>query len=237
MLQVADIPAHFRKIGTRARAEGEKKYLKSRLKFFGVPVPEVRKVARQFKKDHPDLTREELLRQSETTWVDHHEMRTVTIAILEQYVHLLRAADLAFVEEIIRRSEGWSHVDFLAVQIAGPIVQKFKSARKQLTRWSRDESFWIRRSAMLALLLELRGEDGDFELFTQFADEMLEEKEFFIRKAIGWVLREASKSRPNLVYEFLLDRTERVAGLTLREGSKRLPERQQKRLLARFAKK
>jgi 3-methyladenine DNA glycosylase AlkD len=164
-------------------------------------------------------------------------MRTVAIAILEQYVQLLRGADIAFVEKLIRRSEGWSHVDFLAVQIAGPIVQKYKSARKLMTRWSRDESFWIRRSSMLSLILELRSEDGDFELFVGFADGMLDEKEFFIRKSIGWVLREASKARPELVYDYLLNRIKRVSGLTLREGSKRLPKRQRERLLALYAKK
>ncbi len=237
MLQVEQIRNHFRNIGTRQRAVGEKKYLKSKLMFFGVPVPEVRKAARQFKKEHPHLTRQELLRQTQAMWTDYHEMRTVSIAILEQYVQLLRGADIAFVEKLIRRSEGWSHVDFLAVQIVGPIVQKYKSARKRITRWSRDESFWIRRSSMLSLILELRSEDGDFELFAGFADGMLDEKEFFIRKSIGWVLREASKARPELVYDYLLNRIKRVSGLTLREGSKRLPERQRKRLLALYAKK
>lgn len=237
MLQVEQIRNHFRNIGTRQRAVGEKKYLKSQLMFFGVPVPEVRKAARQFKKEHPHFTRQELLRQTQAMWTDYHEMRTVSIAILEQYVQLLRGADIAFVEKLIRRSEGWSHVDFLAVQIAGPIVQKYKSARKLMTRWSRDESFWIRRSSMLSLILELRSEDGDFELFVGFADGMLDEKEFFIRKSIGWVLREASKARPELVYDYLLNRIKRVSGLTLREGSKRLPERQRERLLALYAKK
>jgi 3-methyladenine DNA glycosylase AlkD len=237
VLQVEQIRNHFRKIGTRQRAVGEKKYLKSRLMFFGVPVPEVRKAARQFKKEHPHFTRQELLRQTQAMWTDYHEMRTVSIAILEQYVQLLRGADIAFVEKLIRRSEGWSHVDFLAVQIAGPIVQKYKSARKLMTRWSRDESFWIRRSSMLSLILELRSEDGDFELFAGFADGMLDEKELFIRKSIGWVLREASKARPELVYDYLLNRIKRVSGLTLRVGSKRLPKRQRERLLALYAKK
>ena len=90
---------------------------------------------------------------------------------------------------------------------------------------------------MLSLILELRSEDGDFELFAGFADGMLDEKEFFIRKSIGWVLREASKARPELVYDYLLNRIKRVSGLTLREGSKRLPKRQRERLLALYAKK
>ena len=90
MLQVEQIRNHFRNIGTRQRAVGEKKYLKSQLMFFGVPVPEVRKAARQFKKEHPHFTRQELLRQTQAMWTDYHEMRTVAIAILEQHVQPLR---------------------------------------------------------------------------------------------------------------------------------------------------
>jgi 3-methyladenine DNA glycosylase AlkD len=52
---------------------------------------------------------------------------------------------------------------------------------------------------------------------------MLHEREFFIRKAIGWVLREVSKKRPSLVQEFLREHGERASGLTMREATKYLP--------------
>jgi len=58
-----------------------------------------------------------------------------------------------------------------------------------------DDDFWLRRSAMLGLLRPLRAGGGDFERFARYADAMLEEKEFFVRKAIGWVLREVAKRR------------------------------------------
>lgn len=59
---------------------------------------------------------------------------------------------------------------------------------------------------------------------------MLDEKEFFIRKAIGWVLREVSKKRPKLVFEFLREHRAEVSGLTLREGAKYLPAAQRRAL-------
>jgi hypothetical protein len=59
-------------------------------------------------------------------------------------------------------------------------------------------------------------------------------REVFIRKAIGWVLRDASKKRPELVYGFLADHIDRVSGLTLREGAKHLPKSQREALLAHF---
>ena len=75
---------------------------------------------------------------------------------------------------------------------------------------------------MLALLGPLRRGEGDFERFGRYADAMLDEKEFFIRKAIGWVLRETSKKRPDLVYEWIAPRTDRASGVTLREALKYL---------------
>ena len=64
---------------------------------------------------------------------------------------------------------------------------------------------------------------GDFALFAEIAGPMLEEKEFFVRKAIGWVLREVSKKRPALVRDFLLAHGSRASGVTWREATKYLP--------------
>jgi 3-methyladenine DNA glycosylase AlkD len=92
-------------------------------------------------------------------------------------------------------------------------------------RWysdSADDDFWIRRSALLALLSGLRRGEGDFERFSRYADAMLDEKEFFIRKAIGWVLRDTGRKRPKLVRDWLAPRLARVSGVTLREAVKPL---------------
>jgi 3-methyladenine DNA glycosylase AlkD len=83
----------------------------------------------------------------------------------------------------------------------------------------------LRRAEMLALLLPLRVGAGDFERFSRYADALLEERESFIRKAIGWVLRETGKKRPELVAAWLAPRTHRVSGVTAREAVRYLPER------------
>ena len=87
---------------------------------------------------------------------------------------------------------------------------------------------------MLPLLIELRAGGGDFELFARFASSMTDEKEFFIRKAIGWVLREVAKKRPELTYGFLTEHIDRVSGLTLREGAKYLPDEQREELMKAY---
>ena len=75
---------------------------------------------------------------------------------------------------------------------------------------------------MLALLVPLRQGGGDFVRFGRYADAMLDEREFFIRKAIGWVLRDTGRKRPDLVYEWLLPRAARASGVTIREAVKPL---------------
>jgi 3-methyladenine DNA glycosylase AlkD len=63
---------------------------------------------------------------------------------------------------------------------------------------------------------------------------MLDEREFFIRKAIGWVLRETGRKRPELVSEWLLPRAARASGVTVREAVKHLPEREREEILRRY---
>ncbi len=101
-----------------------------------------------------------------------------------------------------------------------------------LDRWAGDEDFWIRRTALLALVVALRRGEGDFERISIYADAMLDDQEFFVWKAIGWVLRETAKKRPNLVYTWLLPRAARASGVTIRAAIKPLPEQQRMAVLA-----
>lgn len=82
------------------------------------------------------------------------------------------------------------------------------------------------------LLLPLRRGDGDFPRFSRYADSMLEEREFVVRKAIGWVLRERGKKRPALVHRWLRPRAARASAVTLREAVKHLPESQRNEILS-----
>ena len=92
--------------------------------------------------------------------------------------------------------------------------------------WATDDDFWIRRAALLALLIPLRQGAGDFDRFARYADALLDEREFFIRKAIGWVLRDTARKRPDLVYEWFLPRAARASGVTVREVLKPLSDAQ-----------
>ena len=232
---VDELVSALRAVGTRARAEQERKYLKSELEHFGVTVPAIRTIAKQARKAHPELGERRALTQLvEALWAPPvHERRMLAIELLTMGEKLLVAEDLKVIERLLRDSQTWAFVDSLAVNVAGPLVERAPALTRTLDRWARDPNFWIRRSAMLALLIPLRRGEGDFARFSGYADAMLEEKEFFIRKAIGWILRETSKKQPEVVYDWLLPRVERASGVTLREAEKYLSAKQRETLRTR----
>jgi len=219
--------------GSPARAAGAKRYLKSDLDFLGVDADGLRTTAGEFLTAHPGLGRAELLRLVDALWRTRlFELRSVGVALLERRPEALRAADLPRLERLLRRAGTWAHVDWIAVHLVGPLVEAHPELAARLDRWVEDPDFWLRRSALLALLLPLRRGAGDWRRFVRYADAMLDEREFFIRKAIGWVLRETAKRRPERVRAYLATRLDRLAGLTLREASKPLPAAARRRLLA-----
>ena len=219
-----DLEDTLRDLGDPARAAQEKRYLKSAREHFGTTVPLIRKTVRQALRDDPDLDRAGLLRAVTALWArPAHECCAAAVELLVYRGELLEAADLALVERMIRTAKTWALVDPLAARVAGALVERFAALTAALDRWATDEDLWVRRASMLALLLPLRRGDGDFERFGRYADAMLGEREFFVRKAIGWVLREVARERPELVTAWLLPRAARASGLTFREGTRTLP--------------
>jgi 3-methyladenine DNA glycosylase AlkD len=220
---------------TPKRAAAEKRYLKSDLDFIGATMPAIRKASKGLQREHLELARPEVLRLIRQLWKRPiHELRAVAVELLQLYGSLLEPGDIGLIEQMLRQSKTWALVDNLSASVAGPLVERFPQLGDVLDAWATDDDFWIRRSAMLALLKPLRAGSGDFARFTRYADEMLEEKEFFIRKAIGWVLRDTSRKRPALVADWVGPRTHRMSGVTIREAIKRLPPDQAADFLAAY---
>jgi len=224
----ADVPAD--------RAEASRAYLKIDLRFLGTSVPQARSIITQWRRERPGLDRAHLLAVVTALWDRPvFECRLAALLLLVDRVSLLEAADMDLVEQLLRQSGTWALVDSMAADVAGSLVARFPELSATLDRWAADPDFWIRRSAMLALLVPLRrGDPAPFERFGRYADPMLAEREFFIRKAIGWVLRETAKKQPDLVIAWLTPRAHRASGVTMREAVKYLPEASRAALLAAY---
>jgi 3-methyladenine DNA glycosylase AlkD len=233
----ARVVAGLLPLADATRAVQEKRYLKSDLDFLGVGVPGIRKIVTAAARTYHGVERNSALAWARALWREPvHERRMAAIEVLRRYVAKLQPADLAQVEVWVREAHGWAYVDSLAGDIAGPIALRYPGAWPLIDAWATDEDFWVRRSALLALLPGIRQGQPDHERFERYATPMLAEKEFFIRKAIGWVLRETAKKDPAYVAAWTRSHLDQLSGVTFREAVRRLPVAQAARLQAAYSK-
>jgi 3-methyladenine DNA glycosylase AlkD len=228
-----ELEAHLRVLGTKERAEHERRYLKSELEHLGATVWQIRRETKAYAKDHPKLAHGELVELVEELWAKPvHERRMAAVFLIETYPALVAPGDLPLLERLVRESKTWALVDGLAGDVLGELLVRRPEAAPELDRWASDRDFWVRRSALLAQIKPLKA-GTPFDRFARYADAMLDEKEFFIRKAIGWVLRETAKTRPDEVFEWLAPRAGRASGVTKREAIKYLDPVQRAAVLQR----
>lgn len=217
----AEIEADLRAVGTPARAEAEQRYLKSDLTFLGATVWQTRGVVKDSVRE-TDLDHAGLIALVDALWdAPVFERRMAAVILLELHPKLLAARDLPRIERLIRESRTWALVDGLAADVAGGIRAADPSVRAALDRWSVDADFWVRRASLLAELRPLR-KGADLEPFLERADRMLDEREFFIRKAIGWALRQYARVDPESVARFVTDHRTELSGLSYREATKHI---------------
>jgi 3-methyladenine DNA glycosylase AlkD len=250
------LAGELRAIGSPERAAAERRYLKSDLEFFGVTVPDLRRVVtvavreqraavkdraddRAVSKDRaaykdPGLSKDDMTGWAVELWREPvHERRMAAVEVLRLALRQLGADDLATVEALIREARTWALVDSLAGDVAGTIALRHPvEAWPIIDGWASDADFWVRRSAILCLLPGIRAGQPDLARFERYAAMMAAEKEFFIRKAIGWVAREISKRDPEWVAAWTAAHASAMSGVTFREAVRRLPPQTADRLRA-----
>ncbi len=208
-----------------AAAESQRAYLKSDLRFLGVTTPVLRKAVAALAPPRRQISGVWLRELTDAAWAtDLHDARSVACVLLQCHARLLGPDDLPWLEGLLRRCHTWAYVDALAVHVVGDITRRQPAASKQqLERWATDADFWLRRSALLALLGEHRkGAAFDGPRFEAWAVPMLAEREFFIRKALGWVLRDVGRKHQAWVQGFVDRHGTQMSGLTRREAAKAL---------------
>lgn len=221
---VAAVDAALRAEADPERADHERAYLKSDLDFLGVSVPTVRAVVlRELAAVDPGRTGDDVLAAADALWAAPvHERRLAAVELLARDAARLAPGALVPIERFLREARTWALVDPLAIRVAGRLVARHPELGATLDRWADDPDLWLRRAALLSLLGPLRAGEGDVERFTRYADGMLGDQEFFVRKAIGWVLRDTGRRRPELVEAWVRPRLARLSGVTFREALKPL---------------
>lgn len=199
-------------------ARAMKAYMRSRFEFLGVKTPARRKAAKAFFKKHGGADIDwRFVRQA---W-EHpfREMQYAALDYLETRKNLLRPGDLPQLKKLAQTKSWWDTIDFLD-RLAGGIIAGFPETRPVILQWSRDEDIWLRRLAIDHQLL--RKDQTDQHLLEQILVNNLNQTEFFINKAIGWALRDYSKTNPEWVKNFIRQHHGKMAPLSIREASKYL---------------
>jgi 3-methyladenine DNA glycosylase AlkD len=204
------------------RAAWDRAYLKlPELTYLGIGGPALHALVRaQVVPDAPSLWR--FVDEAWATGV--WDARAVAVALMQRKRRLLGPGDLPRLEALLRDAHTWAVVDTVVVHAVGDVLRRHPEVVGVLDRWAADGDFWLRRSALLALLGPLR-KDGraDEQRLLRWASNFAGEPEFFLRKAAGWALRELGRRRPDLVDRWLVERLPTLVATTFREAVKPLP--------------
>lgn len=144
------------------------------------------------------------------------EFHIVAIDYLAAIKTLLGPADLPKLKQLILTHSWWDSVDSL-VTVVGSILYRHPELKPVILEWSTAENFWLRRVAILHQGFKA---ETDTALLEKIIENNLNQKEFFINKAIGWSLREYSKTNPAWVRAFIADHKSDMSNLSIREASK-----------------
>lgn len=210
----------FEKSRNLQDAEPMKKYMKDHFPFLGIKSPLRKELEKQFFKE-TNLLKEPFNQEFvlELWNKDEREYQYTALVYLEKSLKKLQKEDLHFLENLIVTKSWWDTVDALAPKPVGEIAQKYPEVIKEtINGWAANENLWLRRASIL-FQLKYKQQTNE-NLLYQYIQKNADSKEFFIQKAIGWALREYSKTNPASVKEFIEDN--QLAPLSIREGSKYL---------------
>ena len=194
------------------------KYMRNQFLFLGIRTPLRRKLTKQFFKESGILKADFNPEFVRSLWnLEHREYQYVAVDYITSLLDKLTREDILLMEELITTKSWWDTVDMLAQKPVGTIAKKFPEVIfTNVEKWVTSKNMWLQRSAILFQLKYKR--DTDEDLLYRYIQTHASSKEFFIQKAIGWALREYSKTNHDSVHDFI--ENNELAKLSVREGSK-----------------
>lgn len=197
-------------------------YMKTEMPFYGVQKPARAEILRRVAAELAPSTEDEYRKGIEALWdLAHREEKYLAIAYARRFHRYITRAQLDLYERMIVEGAWWDFVDDIAANLVGALLLDYReSMRPVMEAWIDDPDMWRRRAAILSQLRHK--EHTDAEMLFDFCRRRAHETEFFIRKAIGWALREYSKTDPEAVAAFLRAEGDALSGLSRREAAKHL---------------
>ncbi len=194
-------------------------YMKHRFEFMGIKTTQRRLATKPTMARARRASGDDLVAFARDCWNEpEREFQYVGLDALSANVARLESRHLADVEELISARSWWDTVDGLAGWCVGGLVRADRTLVTSTDRWIEDDDIWLARSAILH---QLRwGADTDADRLFDYSLRRSTDTEFFIRKAIGWALRQYARTDPDAVRAFVDDHE--FSGLTRREALKHL---------------
>lgn len=198
-------------------------YMKSTMPFRGVQKPARRRMFRQIFSDFPLPDRESWLAAVSDLWstAEYREERYAAIDLTGfRLYHLFQdAQSLDLYEEIVVSGAWWDFVDEVAIRRIGPMLRSDRTTMAPIVRsWALDSNMWKRRSAIICQVTAKS--ETDTSLLEQCIEPNMTHDDFFIRKAIGWALRDYAWINPSWVEKFVDTRSTALSTLSKREALK-----------------
>ena len=217
-MNVEELLENLKTVANPDDAVAMKAYMKNKFEFLGAKTPARRKLAKAFFKQQTDFVIDwNFINEA---WNNpYRELQYTALDYLEIRNKLLTPSDLPRLKKLAQTKSWWDTIDFLD-RLVGSIIARFPETKEIIVAWSCDEDIWLRRLAIDHQLL--RKEKTDTELLEKILVNNLGRTEFFINKAIGWALRDYSKTNPDWVRAFIERHRAEMAALSIREGSKYL---------------
>ena len=192
-------------------------YMKNQFVFYGIPTPQRRKLYKDF------LKQEKKHKQIDWDFLDlcyqdsHREFQYLVSDYLIAMNNFLTYDDIPKIEKYIKTKQWWDTIDFLD-RVIGEIGLRDSRVDDLMLEWSCDNDFWVRRIAIDHQLC--RKDKTDTVLLEKILVNNFGSDELFINKAIGWTLRDYSKTNPEWVREFINKYKDKMSSLSVREASK-----------------
>lgn len=217
--------ARLAALGDPARARGAQAYMKSAMPFHGVGAVPVRAACRElFAEVAPaDAAsfRREVLGLFRGAAFREETYAAVELARVKRFASFRDLDFLPVCEELVVKGAWWDVVDAVAAHLLGELLRKEPRAmRREMLAWARCDDLWKRRSAILCQLGFREGTDA--ALLHACIEPSLDSREFFLRKAIGWALRQHARTDPDGVRRYVAENAGRLSGLSRREATKHL---------------
>lgn len=214
----------LRRLADPAAAPRMQRYMRSEMPFLGVPTPLRRTLLRELVTDHPMSSPAALHRAVGTLWdeASYREERYMALALTghQRYARWLSPSSLPLYRHWIVSGAWWDYVDEIASRRIGPLLRAHPAAIEPVVReWAAGNDTWLRRTAIICQLLSK--EQTDLALLSDCIEAAIEEPEFFLRKGIGWALRQHARVDADWVRAFVAAHP-RLSPLSRREALKHL---------------